>query len=271
MGLIKVDYEKCIRCGACSDVCPSQIIETNDEGLPIKGKDRSCIACGHCTAVCPVAAMDNRKAMLADCEQLGDWELPDAETMRKILRSRRSIRCYKSQNIHESKITELLDLARYAPTGGNSQGLSFVVFSDRKLLHELSQSVIDWMQHQIDNKIEDYIYFRGAVKAWNDHGYDCILRGAPHLIVAIAPQKDKRAMSNCSYVWSYAELFAPSMGLGTCIAGYMHAAAFLQWQPLLSLLELPEGFAPAGFLMAGYPKYKYKRLPPRQPLNVYIR
>lgn len=271
MSLIKVDKVKCIRCGACVNVCPSQIIETDDEGLPVKGKDRSCIACGHCTAVCPVAAMDNRKAALSECEELDNWELPDAGDMKKILRSRRSVRCYKKESVEKEKLIQLLDLARYAPTAGNSQGLSFIVISDKNVLKELSQKVIDWMQYRIDNKIDNYIYFRGPVKAWDDYGYDAILRGAPHLIVATAPAEHKMAVTNCAYVWAYAELFAPSMGMGTCIAGYMQAAAFLGCKPLLSALHLPEGIAVAGFLMAGYPQYKYKRLPPRQPLNVYIR
>lgn len=114
-------------------------------------------------------------------------------------------------------------------------------------------------------------YFAGPVKAWREEGYDTILRGAPNLIVAIAPKEHTSAENNCCFVWSYAELFAPALGLGTCIAGYTQTSAFRGNEELIELFDLPEGMRVAGALMVGYPKIKYKRLPPRQPLNVYIR
>lgn len=57
MELIQVDQEKCIRCGFCADVCPTNVI--NMEGDGPRATKQSCIACGHCVAVCPEAALDN--------------------------------------------------------------------------------------------------------------------------------------------------------------------------------------------------------------------
>lgn len=271
MSLIKVDANKCIRCNACVEVCPSQIIGMDAVEGPKRKNKRTCIACGHCVAVCPTAALDNRRSPLAEHVQLGEWSSPDKDEMSKILRSRRSIRAYKGQTVEADKIKELLGLAIYAQTGGNSQGLSFISLSDRKLLDKIGETVIKWMEGLLEKNEVNAQYFAGTVKAWREEGYDAILRGAPNLVVAIAPKEHMGAENNCCFVWSYAELFAPSLGLGTCIAGYTQICAFRGNEELLELFDLPEGMKVAGALMVGYPKFKYKRLPPRQPLNVYIR
>jgi len=57
-------------------------------------------------------------------------------------------------------------------------------------------------------------------------------------------------------------LAAPSLGLGTCWAGYFTAAANF-YPPLQEALALPQGHLPYGAAMVGYPKYGYQRMPPR--------
>ena len=271
MSLLKVELEKCIKCGACADVCPSRIIAVDKVGGPERIGKRTCIACGHCVAVCPTAALDNRRSKLAEHVELDGWTIPDKDEMIKILRSRRSTRAYRKDKVTGEKITELLDLARYAETGSNSQGLSFISISNVEVLQNVTEAVVSWMEEQIRKEAPNASYFEGAISSWRNDGYDSILRGAPGIIVAIAPEEHRSAQSNCEFVWTYAELFAPSLGLGTCIAGYTQLCAWSGCKQLLELFELPEGSKVAGVLMVGYPCYKYKRLPPRQPLNVYIR
>ena len=51
---IKVDYDKCISCLACSKACPSNVMEA------ILKRDRiipDCFACGTCIETCPVKAI----------------------------------------------------------------------------------------------------------------------------------------------------------------------------------------------------------------------
>ena len=38
--------------------------------------------------------------------------------------------------------------------------------------------------------------------------------------------------------------------------------------PLLAALALPEGYAPYGNLMVGYPKYQYRRIPARKNARI---
>lgn len=108
----------------------------------------------------------------------------------------------------------------------------------------------------------------GFATAYRNHGMDVVLRDAPSIIVAVAPQELSMAHDNARFSLEYVELYATSMGLGTCWAGFVEIAAGAQYTPLLEALQIPDGFAVAGTMMLGYPKHTYKRLVHRQPLNV---
>ncbi len=51
---MKVDKDKCLRCGACVSVCPFDAIEATD-GF-VRPNDR-CTNCGICISVCPIGAV----------------------------------------------------------------------------------------------------------------------------------------------------------------------------------------------------------------------
>jgi nitroreductase len=111
--------------------------------------------------------------------------------------------------------------------------------------------------------------FGGVVALYRNNGYDVILREAPSLIVATAPREmGMMAHENARFALEYVELYATTLGLGTCWAGFVELAAGGNYQPLLAELRLPEGMAVAGAMMAGYPRYTFKRLVDRNPLQV---
>lgn len=98
MGLITVNEEKCIKCGLCVEECPTTVIKMESTG-PVEVKGDSCIACGHCVAVCPKDAMDNEKSPLAMQTEIGDMTKLNPEEAKNFLRSRRSIRTFKSKPV----------------------------------------------------------------------------------------------------------------------------------------------------------------------------
>ena len=104
-------------------------------------------------------------------------------------------------------------------------------------------------------------------------GRDIVLRGAPCLVAAVADknfpdQNFPLGWVNTPFILAYAELYAPSIGLGTCITGFFDACASTGYPPMLNILDLPENMSVTGGLMVGYPKYTYKRLVDRNPLQV---
>lgn len=265
--LIQVNQEICIRCGFCVDVCPTGFITMADQGPQVTGQN--CIECGHCVAVCPVEALDNVKAPLSQQLPLGNAPVLDADTAARFLRARRSIRCYKHDPVPREKILQLLDIARLAPTGGNTQGVAYHVIDKLDTLHKITSAIIDWMEEQVQKSSVWGPYYARPVENFRKTGQDVILRDAPCLIVGIVPKNFlSRGRDNTHFSLAYAELYAPSLELGTCWAGFFEACASIGYQPLLNLLGLPKDSAVAGGLMLGYPKYAYKRLVDRNPLQV---
>ncbi|MBP2636425.1 MAG: nitroreductase [Firmicutes bacterium] len=267
MDLIQVDQEKCTRCSLCVQVCPSRVISMGSQG-PEAGNP-SCIACGHCVAVCPHAALDNRKAPLAKQLPMDNEPVLDAETAARFMRTRRSIRCYKKTAVPREKVLQMLEIARLAPTGGNSQGVAYHVIDNATVLRKISAVTVDWMEGQVEQGTAWAKYFDGLVDVYRKTAEDVILREAPCLVIAVTNKRFlDRGRDNTHFSLAYAELYAPTLGLGTCWAGFFGACAASGYQPLLELLNLPPQLAVTGGLMVGFPKYFYKRLVERNPLQV---
>jgi len=267
MSIIQVDYDKCIQCGQCSDVCPISTIRMGDNGPEEAGQH--CIACGHCVAVCPREAIDNVRAPLANQISLAEKPVLDADTAASFLRGRRSIRCYKEAKVPREKIKKLLDIARLAPTGGNSQGVAYQVIDNPEILKKITGKTIEWMEEEIKKSSPWAPYFMATVVAYRNTNHDSILRSAPCLVIAMADKAlMPRGRDNTHFSLAYAELYAPTIELGTCWAGFFEACATAGYQPLLDILNLPKSMVVTGGIMVGYPKYNYKRLVDRNPLQI---
>lgn len=269
MELLTVDQAKCLRCGLCVECCPACILKLTEAG-PVSQFDRGCMSCGQCVAICPVAALDNRYTPLAEQRPVTQPVLP-AATAYEFLRMRRSVRCFKPQPPTEEELRQLLDVARYAPTAGNSQGLYFIVIRDQEKIRAIDDAVAQWMADEVEAATENKRYFVSVLRTRAERGPQIITRGAPCLIFAVTRRLNITGVSNAEQTWAYAELFAPTIGLGTTIAGFIQSCGIAGYQPLLDLVEVPPKHKLVGTLMVGYPKYKYKRMPERQHLKVEFR
>ena len=267
MDLIQISGERCTNCGRCAAVCPTNNISMSKFGP--KAEEDRCIVCGHCVAICPKTAINNSWAPLENQVNLGERPFLDPETAARFLRSRRSIRCYKENAVEREKIIQLLNIARMAPSAGNMQGVCYHVVDDAAVLCKVTAVTIDWMEEEVKAESPAGFYYAGVVSCYRKTGEDVILRGAPCLIIAATPDINARiGRDNAHFCLAYAELYAPSINLGTCWAGFFEACATSGYEPLLNLFDLPEGMLISGGLMVGYPKYTYKRLVDRNPLLV---
>ena len=266
MELLKIDHDLCIKCGLCVEICPNGVIGMSTEGP--QTISQACIVCGHCMAICPTAALDHVKAPLNQQVSLDNDPVIQAKTAAAFLRSRRSIRKYKKDKIAKETILQLLDIARFAPSGCNSQGLSYIIIENDEKLKKITETTIEWLEKQLADDIEWVKPFAELAEVYHKYGIDVVLRDAPSIIVAIAPQDFAMAHDNARFSLEYVELYATSMGLGTCWAGFVELAVGSQYKPLLEVMQIPEGFVAVGAMMLGYPKHTFKRLVDRNPLKV---
>ena len=82
-------------------------------------------------------------------------------------------------------LTRLLEVARYAQTGSNSQPVHWLVIQEAKEVNRLAGLVADWVRFMLKENTEYALsmHMDRLIEAW-DKGMDRILRDAPHLIVA---------------------------------------------------------------------------------------
>lgn len=267
MSLFTIDETKCKGDGICVAECPMKIIEMEDDKslpTPTAEADEKCIQCGHCVAVCPHGAFTHNQIKSEDFPPINkDWLL-STEQAEQFLRSRRSIRAYKEKAVEQAHLQQLIEIARYAPTGTNSQQVNWLVVNSRAEVMKLTGMVIDLIKVMVsnDHPMSKRYNLAGFVTAW-EQGVDIISRGAPALVMTHAPKEYGLAQVDCTSALTYFDLAAPTLGLGACWAGFF-MIALSQYQPLIDALELPEGHGVFGAMMTGYPKFKYQRMVPRK-------
>ena len=263
MGMITVDQKKCTQCGACIKECPTFVLSMGKAG-PEAVAPQVCLVCGHCVAVCPHAAIDHRRTPLVCQTELTDFSKPSAKEAELFLRSRRSVRSYSKKTVPREELLRLVNMARFAPTASNMQGVSYVIVDDRKTLDKAVEIVIERLESNevLRQRFSHYL------KAYREAGVDVILRDAPSLVLATADTDFGRGRENSVFSLAYLELYAPALGLGSCWAGILEVSALDGNSPLLKLFHIPEGKKITGAVMVGYPQYSYKRLVERNPLDV---
>lgn len=266
MNLFTIDEKKCKRDGVCVAECPLKLIEMkNAKATPTPTADAvdRCVKCGHCVAVCPHGAFKHSMLKTELFPPVKKEFALSPEHAEHFLRSRRSIRSYQDKPIEREKLQKLIEIARYAPTGSNSQLVQWLAVNSRPEVKKLTAIVIDLIREMIAAK-DPFAISYGLdrfVSGW-ENGIDRISRGAPALVVAHAPKEYSLGHIDCASALAYLDLAAPTLSLGTCWAGFFMLAVS-KHKPLQDALALPEGNVAHGIMMVGYPKYKYQRLVPR--------
>lgn len=143
--MIAVDEEKCIHCGMCLRDCVASCLEFDDQKIPryIKDGEKMCLACQHCLAVCPTGAFSFGGLDPAASDPV---TTVDSAAMLGLIKSRRSIRQYKEDDVPAEKIEKLKDMLAYPPTGVNAPSLRFSIIATRQKMDELRKITYDCLE-----------------------------------------------------------------------------------------------------------------------------
>ena len=153
------------------------------------------------------------------------------------VRSRRSIRQFEPREVPDSVVTELLDLARYAPSSMNGQPWHFVLVRSPETRSRLAEIKNDFCPPA-----------KRAFRA------DFIAR-APLIVVVCVEEESSydRGLENGIIATTHILLAARDRGLG---AVYMSAYDFNEpglATAIAELLNLPAGVSPVTLIPMGYP------------------
>lgn len=258
MPKIEFDKEKCIRCGACVKDCLTYSIEQNEEGFAqtALGGEERCIACQHCFAICPTGAITfNQK----DPQTASKPNFGNPEEILNLIKSRRSIRQYTDEEVSNEVLDKLKEMLPYIPTGCNYNSLHFSFIESKVVMDEIREYTRKKLLKLLSNKFTQKIAgkFAKYQEAFSN-GEDIIYRNAPHMIVVSSSIKAPCSDVDPIIALSYIELYAQSLGLGTCWCGFAQAC-FKILPKLSAIVDIPEDYKPVYVMLLGKPAVKYQR------------
>ena len=165
------------------------------------------------------------------------------------IKSRRSIRKFKSDNIPEDILNRIIEAGTYAATGMNKQSPIIVVVTNKEIRDKLSQA-------------------NCKIGGWKE-GFDPFY-GAPVVLIVLAD----RNLTNCVYdgslVMGNLMLAAHELGIGSC---WIHRAKeefeSEEGKELLKSLGIEGDYVGIGHCVLGYVDGEYPEIPERKPNWVY--
>ena len=289
-----IDQERCISCGLCIDICPDGILAADADGIPGVTAD-SCMGCGHCAAICPAEAV-SMPDLLTDLELVNvsaplraSRENMETGPLLHLMRSRRSCRAFKPDHVKLSLLTDLARIGTTAPSGTNCQGWQFILLPERRdvlALGELTAQFYRRLNSRAANpmyrlaarlfyggRLENYYqrYYRTVKKGladWYEKGTDRLFHGAPAAIVVVADSSSSCPGEDALLATQNMLLAAESMGIATCLIGFVVEAAKHD-KKIAELLRLGSSETIYSVIGCGYAVHSFKRyagrkaVPPR--------
>lgn len=136
----------------------------------------------------------------------------------KTIHSRRSVRVYKTGKVTDEQLERILDAARWAPSGANSQPWEFIVTRDKKKMKKVREIYLnEWKQR----KLEDPVHYKGLKKDYvGDVSVLVLICGDPrtmqvYLTTRQPADREKLFQASVANAVEHMMLMAASERLGT--------------------------------------------------------
>jgi nitroreductase/NAD-dependent dihydropyrimidine dehydrogenase PreA subunit len=263
-----IDESRCIQCGECAADCPVRIIDVS-QGLPRISEQRQglCIRCQHCLAVCPTAALS---ILGVNPDESAEILPPSPEGLENLIKSRRSVRRYRSEAVERAVLDRLMEAVAYAPTGKNERKVRFTLVDDPEVMARIRVMTMEGIRRAVDEDgLPDGMeFFAKFLTAW-DQGRDIIFREAPHMLIASSPREATAGEADPFIALSYFELMAASLGLGTVWCGYARWALQSVVPELGRRLGIPSDHRSMYAVMFGWPAVRYARAVQREAQGLH--
>lgn len=157
-----------------------------------------------------------------------------------VIRRRRSIRSYTSEQIKEEELQAILEAGKWAPSAHNSQPWHFTVIQNRDVITHISEVS---KRDMCDSPV-DWVAKFGQSKS-------SIFYDAPTLIV-VSGKAESPFMPrvDCSAAIENMLLAAESLNIGSCWIGLIRY--FFEHEEEVKVLQFPDGYEPFYGVCLGY-------------------
>jgi nitroreductase len=142
----------------------------------------------------------------------------DHSNLLEVIRKRRSVRVYKPGKVTDEQLEAILEAARWAPSGANTQPWEFVVTRDRAKMKKVRQIYDkEWRKR----KAEDPVHYKGLKKDYVGDVSALVLTCADPRTMAVylttrqRGDREKLFQASVANAVEHMMLAAASMGLGT--------------------------------------------------------
>lgn len=187
----------------------------------------------------------------------------DYDRLLQLVKKRRSCRRFKPDPIPDELVTQILEVARWAPSGANSQPWEFIVVKDAGIRQQIAQFVKELISlyYRLEHTRDPALRFPSITKPVDRIGYE----EAPVYIVPCGDRRTRSAYplytaveisgsileSSLANAFLYMHLAAATLGLG---AQWVSAVRMWYVQRLVKdLLAIPDQFMVYDMLVLGYP------------------
>ncbi len=169
------------------------------------------------------------------------------EKLEELIKTRRSVRKFQERAVPEELLLKVLELATWAPTGGNRQAWRFLIITNKELINKMADAVK--AKAELMSAWPEALQFGENVERWRR---TCdFFRGAPACIAVLMGryssiadqillargetdpvaeevrsfrQVGNSALQSASGATTYLQLILHSLGLGTtCMTGPLQA------------------------------------------------
>ena len=283
---LRIDATRCVHCGKCAWVCPSEILRQEVKGGGIQvHHPEECIACGHCVAVCAAEAIQHSSFPAGSTHPIDYDHLPSPAQLLALMQARRSNRALTNRPVPHEALARIVEAATLAPTATNARLLSFTVVTDPQKLRAVADftiQVFDRLANLLLNPVvkclvkpfqpelyEKYAPMFVSLKEAYAKGEDPILRKATALLVIHSPKSNRFGAEEANLAYQNASLMAESMGISQIYMGFVLTAIRQAKKGAFARLLGIDGevFALMGL---GMPAFRYPRAVDHQEQPIHF-
>ncbi len=190
----------------------------------------------------------------------------DYENLLELVKTRRSVRSFKTDPVPDEYVDKIIEVARWAPSGANSQPWEFIVLKDKEIKDRIVAIVKEHGEcnRKVELTREERLRFPGASGPLREPGYKdapvfIILCGDPRTIEAYPLlttfiRGDSHFASGLASAFLYMSLAVTTLGLGS---QWVSATGHPSVKCLVGeLLGIPQKLEIYDMMALGYPAHK---------------